>query len=199
MPKPRAVSRGTYERQRICDRQDDSLLPDKMQKEPVSYETGSFCMCGRVINFCYTSVMSNTAEIHFEGKIAQKAIIIKDGKVLLMRDPRAGRVIWEIPGGRMNINEVPQEALKREIFEELGVEIAVGDIVYMEQFLQGNEGKRAFMIAYKAELVDVTIEFNLDPAEVCEIAWVTREELPQYPLFPEFTRALDCYFEKYVN
>lgn len=55
--------------------------------------------------------MSVPTEVHFEGKIAQKPIIVKENKVLLLRDPRMDEVIWEIPGGRMNIDEEPREAL----------------------------------------------------------------------------------------
>ena len=143
--------------------------------------------------------MSYLKEVHFEGKIAQKAIIVKNGKVLLLRDPRINTIIWEIPGGRMNIDEEPREALAREIMEELGIAITVGEVVYMEQFLQGNEGKRAFVIVYKVILVDPTAEFTLDDREVCELAWVSPTDLVAYPLFPEYTRALNCYFENYLN
>lgn len=85
--------------------------------------------------------MSVSTEVHFEGKIAQKGIIVKENKVLLVRDPRLEEVIWEIPGGRMNIGEEPREAVTREIREELGIEIVVGPVLHMEQFIQGNEDK----------------------------------------------------------
>jgi 8-oxo-dGTP diphosphatase len=141
--------------------------------------------------------MSEVNEEHFEGKIALKAIIIKNNKVLLLRDPRMDRVVWEIPGGRMNVNEDPKVAVTREINEELGVTITVGEVVYMEQFIQGNEGKRAFVIVFSASLANEDTDFRLAEEEVCEIAWVGKDELSNFDLFPEYKRAIDCYFAKY--
>ena len=61
-----------------------------------------------------------------------RAIIIEDGKVLLMHRIKNGLEYWAFPGGAIEeIDKTPREALKRECLEELGVDVEVGDF-YME-------------------------------------------------------------------
>ena len=58
------------------------------------------------------------------------AIIIKDGKVFAtQRGYGQWRGWWEFPGGKIESGECPQEALVREILEELDAEIEVGDLL----------------------------------------------------------------------
>jgi 8-oxo-dGTP pyrophosphatase MutT (NUDIX family) len=137
--------------------------------------------------------MTNQTEVHFEGKIAQKGVIERAGKVLVIRDPRMEREIWEIPGGRLNEGEEPKSGLARELFEELGINCQVHEVIYMSQFLQGSEGKNALMIAYRVTVED-NAEFVLQSGEVSEIRWVTKDEADKMEFFPEYTATLKCYF-----
>jgi len=134
------------------------------------------------------------SETHFNGKVAQKAIVLKEGKVLLMRDPRETKEIWELPGGRLNEDELPPLGLARELKEELGVEFAVHEVVYIEQFFQHSDQKNALMIAYFCTMVNDKVEFQLQESEVCEIGWFTPEEAMELDLFPEYRRSLEVYF-----
>lgn len=45
-----------------------------------------------------------------------KGVVIRGGKVILVRN---GRDEWELPGGKLELNESPKECLAREIAEEL--------------------------------------------------------------------------------
>ena len=58
------------------------------------------------------------------------AIIIQDGKVFAtQRGYGDWKGWWEFPGGKMEPGETPQEALTREILEELDAEIEIGELL----------------------------------------------------------------------
>jgi len=77
------------------------------------------------------------------------AVIIKDGKILLVKrgnEPNKGK--WSIPGGLVNTGESLEDALKREIMEEVGFEIEVDDVVCVSEeiFRDGNGVKYHYIV-----------------------------------------------------
>ena len=59
------------------------------------------------------------------------AAVIRDGDKILTTQRGYGKYkdYWEFPGGKIEKNETPEEALKREIYEELDTEITVGESI----------------------------------------------------------------------
>lgn len=63
------------------------------------------------------------------------AVIIEDGKVFAtQRGYGEYKDWWEFPGGKIENGELPQEALKREIREELDTEIEVGKLFEVVEY-----------------------------------------------------------------
>ncbi len=131
-------------------------------------------------------------ETHFLGKVAQKAIIEKDGKVLIVRNTHD--TAWELPGGRLNVDELPLEGLKREVKEEIGVDIIVHEVVYGEQFLHPHMSDRHVFFMYHATLVDPEQDFVLQEGEVSEVQWIGKDELDAQEIFPLYRKALEVFF-----
>ncbi|MFD2365026.1 NUDIX domain-containing protein [Pseudoduganella sp. GCM10020061] len=71
-----------------------------------------------------------------------------DGEVVLLHNERNE---WELPGGRIEDGETPQECLAREIMEELGLSVRVGPLLD-SYVLEVVPGKRVFIVTYGCTL-----------------------------------------------
>jgi mutator protein MutT len=113
------------------------------------------------------------------------AIIRREGKFLITRRP--GNVhlagLWEFPGGKVEEGESLQEALLREILEEIAVQVAVGAEFFQIEHQYPTRSVRLHFF-------DCTIVSGEPQAiEVSEIRWVAPHELQAYA-FPEADREL---------
>ena len=130
-------------------------------------------------------------EQHLIADIPVKALIVKDGKILITRDR-----LWELPGGRMNVGEEPEETLHREIQEELGVDIRILHIedAFVRSVTPPNPTH--LILVFRCELVDDT-PFRADEKEIQEMRWITaNDDLSAIPFFPGYPEMLKKYFQK---
>ena len=63
-------------------------------------------------------------------------LMLHQGKVLITHEHRAGIIMTKFPGGGLEKGEGLAEGLKREFIEEMNLEIEVGEIFYVNDFLQ---------------------------------------------------------------
>ena len=116
------------------------------------------------------------------------AVIIDDQeRVLLTRrsiPPFKG--MWVMPGGKIDLGEPIAVALKREVDEEVGLEVEVGDLIdVFEHVTPGEENCHYIILFYRCWPVHTAVTHNQD--EVEEAQWVPRSELSRYPI-PDGTR-----------
>jgi len=108
------------------------------------------------------------------------AILIEDGRVLIARRrpgvSQAG--FWEFPGGKVRPGESPEQCLEREIHEELGIRIAVGE--FFGESIYAYEDKTVRLLAYRVRTAAGTMSAN----DHAELAWVHPEDLGGYRFCP---------------
>ena len=106
--------------------------------------------------------------------------VVRDGLLLLTRrpegDPLAG--FWELPGGKVEDDETPEEALGREWREELGVEVESSEPL---TFVSGApNGRHVTLLVYLVR----ALRGEPSPVGVAEVRWTTPEEAARLPLLP---------------
>ena len=107
------------------------------------------------------------------------ALAERDGKLLIARRPEDRHMggKWEFPGGKLEKGELPEEALRRELEEELGVDAEIGSIAAAIPYSYPE--KDVLLLFYKARLLG-----EPKPIDEAALAWARPEELLCFDLAP---------------
>lgn len=94
--------------------------------------------------------------------ISVKGVVIDEGRIWLRQNERDE---WELPGGKLDEGEQPEDTVAREMKEELGFEVAVGSIVgahvyTIQQSLDETRG--VLVISYICDLLCKVGDFELE-------------------------------------
>ena len=106
--------------------------------------------------------------------IMQSYILIKnENKYLLEQTTERNNYKWAIPGGHVLSGETPENALKRELNEELGIT----DIQYQKiDTIKFPYNSYIFNVFYSNTIIDINL-LKLQPDEVTQVKWYTKEEI----------------------
>jgi len=105
------------------------------------------------------------------------ALIVRDGEVLIgqRRPNQPMALLWEFPGGKIEAGESPQQALARELHEELGIEATIGPQVIRirHNYRHGGAVDLQFFTVreFTGEIVNHIYE---------QIRWAKLADLPTY-------------------
>ena len=115
------------------------------------------------------------------------AVIRKDGKILITQRPADVHLamLWEFPGGKVEPGESLESALRREIREELSVDIVVGDEFYsVEHEYPGNSVRLHFFNCGIAE-------GRPEALGVADLRWVLPAELDRFEFPPADAKLIE--------
>ncbi|MFP4364795.1 MAG: (deoxy)nucleoside triphosphate pyrophosphohydrolase [Spirochaetia bacterium] len=120
-------------------------------------------------------------------RISTAAVAEKDNTFFVAKRKPGGALSnkWEFPGGKVDPGETPTQALKREIQEEMNIDIRVGRELCRGSFR--HKGKEFQLRAYSVELLSEDIRLD----EHTQWKWATLEEIKNMDFAPSDQIVID--------
>jgi len=114
--------------------------------------------------------------------VAAAALIDVDGRVLISERPPGKSLagLWEFPGGKVGVGETPEQALIRELKEELAIDVTASCLAPFTFASHGYEDFHLLMPLYVCRIWDGTAS----PCEGQRLTWARLARLADYPMPP---------------
>jgi 8-oxo-dGTP diphosphatase len=126
-------------------------------------------------------VITATALIHRRGDVGAEAFLPRRATT-----KRFLPGFFELPGGHIDFGEDIVVGLEREVMEEFGVRIQVGDPFHAFTYMNEIKGSHSIEVVYFATFDDPVDPIALNPYDHSEARWVTLDDLDDVdPMTPE--------------
>jgi len=114
--------------------------------------------------------------------VAAVALIDADGRILLAQRPEGKSLagLWEFPGGKVDPGETPEQALIRELQEELGIDTWASCLAPLSFASHSYDDFHLLMPLYACRRWNGIPQ----PQEGQKLAWVRAQDLSSYPMPP---------------
>lgn len=126
-------------------------------------------------------------------RVSAKAVIIENGKLFAMHHRSSEGEYYLLPGGGQVNGENLIAAVMRECLEEAGIQVVVGDVIYIREYIEGNHefagqkpGFHQVEIMFECEILDgsgMGKGVQMDERQI-GVSWLPLAELERYRLYP---------------
>ena len=121
-------------------------------------------------------------------RTSAKALIIREGKVAAVKIRDAGEEWYIMPGGGQAPDETLNEAVCREVLEELGITVACGELLFVVEGVHGETFHRVDLIFSCEYIADAPNAVLHTDTNQVGIDWLDISTLNLQPLYPSKLR-----------
>lgn len=153
---------------------DNNMMPTLLERNLI-YESDWIVLYSDKVKMPDGSIINPYHKLHYPYEAVSVVIINEKNELLMIQSKRyiTSRLEWEIPAGRIEENEMPEYAVRRECMEETGCSLK--DLSYLCSYNPSN-GMSDFKIhLYMAKVETETAD--IDKNEVYAKQWVPKEKV----------------------
>lgn len=104
------------------------------------------------------------------------AVVMHDGAYLIVEETVGGETVVTQPGGHIESGETPEDAVRREVFEEAACDVTVGELIGVYLWIHPQTRQQYLRIVYVAELEKAHRRRPPDAA-IHAVHWLSRADL----------------------
>ena len=131
-------------------------------------------------------------------RVRVAAVIIEGDKILLIAHKKKGNIYWLLPGGGVKYGESLINALKRELNEELKVDVKVDDVALISDSIEPNRGRHIINVCFNCS--EISGKYSLKKDRRLEnFGFFSIKELQNLQIFPPINNELKTIVENRKN
>lgn len=124
-------------------------------------------------------------------------VVVREGKVLMVKryepECREAHLKWEIPGGKVDFDETPQEAIVRELKEETGVTVKVKRLLpHVKTVYWDYPWGEQQTLKFGFECEYISESKRIEDHHVEDVKWVILREVTKLETLPGDKEFLEC-------
>jgi 8-oxo-dGTP diphosphatase len=120
-------------------------------------------------------------------------LIIENDKLLTMEYQYGNQTVYNLPGGNVEFGETMSQTLHREMMEELGVKVSIGELAIVGEVHLPEKEKYTLHCLFEGKITEGTPTINLQNTSAKSIKWLSINELEKIHLYPNLKKEIPLW------